>query len=113
MHSQGSGLKNVTTEKLVELYNSGLSTHKLAKMFKGSQSRMYLRLFNAGVKFRQGVGEDTSLKIAQLYKDGVKVREIAEQTGVSIETIYRHLKRHRVTRRNRSGKSPEGIFGTR
>ena len=90
--------------KLRDLYNKGLSTIELAKKFKCSDSTIKNRMNEYGIKPNMNgkLNHEDRNEIKKLYEDGLSSNEIAKIYNVDQSSIYRALKKSRVTIKTRS-----------
>lgn len=82
---------------IIDLYNSGCSTYKLAKDYDTQDAMIYLFLRDeCGVEMRvnnEKVFEDHSEHVAKLYDDGLSISAISKVIGANKKTIASWLKR--------------------
>ena len=62
-----------------------------------------MKKLNAGLKYRI-VDDEVRRKIARLYKDGLKVADIAEEVGLHETSVYRELNRGMTDRLDVNGR---------
>ena len=98
--------------KMRDLYESGLSIPKIAKMFGVSYGTMWNRLNDTGVEMRKTSKgyrkstQDEMSKMRDLYEFGLSSNDIAKMFGVSPETVRNYLREMGVEMRP---YSPETI----
>lgn len=82
--------KDIDIQNVVELYESGTSTDRIAKMFGVSPGTILNRLREAGVKRRRS-GPPPKFdrdEICRLYREGVPIAEIKEKTGAKNDAVF-------------------------
>lgn len=92
--------KEERKERVVELYDLGVRTEEIAKKLDisiGTTIRYVKQLKKEGrIQSRKLIEsidkKENKEKTAKLYNSGVKIREIAENIGVSVGTINRYIK---------------------
>lgn len=82
---------------IIELYNSGISTNKIAEMYSCNSYYIWklLKISNISVNSRQkfiGKISDYTLEIIKLFDDGVSAYKISKKLNISKPTILRVLK---------------------
>ncbi len=94
-------------ESLVAEYAAGASTYELAERYGVRRDTVTARLKRAGVEVRPGAAvaldEAAERRVATLYRDGLSMRSIARQLGVSDNTILKALRAQGVPSRPQMG----------
>lgn len=99
------------TKQIIELYESGMSLAKLAKMYSTTQTTLKKFLQNSGVKIRNAREAKAALstknyndrvdKIVNAYKEGRPIKEIESEFHTHQRTIYKFLEERNIPRRPR------------
>jgi len=97
-----------TTErdkKVIELYQSGLGAHRIAKKLEIGKKTVYRILNRHNIKIDKGrtirkLSTSDINKAIALYVAGNNLSKIAKLFNVDDETIRYHLKKSKVDRRN-------------
>ncbi|WP_336855932.1 helix-turn-helix domain-containing protein [Sinomonas albida] len=84
-----------TLDKLVERYKAGESTNDLAAEYNISKSSLLRLLDTRGIQRRkQGLTPATERQVLKLRAQGLIIRDIAKQVGVSYDTARLFLFEH-------------------
>lgn len=101
------GLSPDQQQTLVYLYESGASTYELAARFSIRRDQVTTYLKRAGVTLRLGpqvaLDEAAERRAATLYRDGLSMRAVARQMGVSDNTVLKALRAQGVPSRPQTG----------
>jgi DNA-binding CsgD family transcriptional regulator len=100
----GRPRRPVTPRDLAEmqrLYYEGLTFKEIGRRVGRHREVVRMHLVQTGdhVVIPQGLSDRDSLKVAQLYRRGVMVDAIADRFGITLPSLYRHLRRHNVSLR--------------
>ena len=87
------------TAEMVEMYQNGFSSVKIAKKFGMSTSAVSHRLHRAGCKVNRCKFEKHYDKMVKLYYDGLTAEQIAEKIGCGHTNVLRILKLRGITPR--------------
>jgi len=85
---------NLSDDKISELYEDGLSCHAIAKIDKSSQTTIYNRLINIGVKIRSKSEANKifpDIIFVRLYNLGLSSSQIGRLLGVDSSTVTKRL----------------------
>lgn len=94
-------------DMMITLYNKGVPIVDIAEQLNVNKSTVHKYLNKTGTKeveyfdsVQAGMRLTANQKeqILQLYKDGVKVQEIADQVETSVDAIYRHIRKEGLKR---------------
>ncbi len=77
-------------DKIIELYQSGLTTAQVGKRLKMPEVTVLQNLKNWGIPRRTYIKVDP-VRLLKLYKMGASPKELAATFGVSSSDIYKHL----------------------
>jgi DNA-binding CsgD family transcriptional regulator len=93
--------------ELVAAYEAGASTYELAARFSIRRETVTMHLQRAGLEIRPGpqvaLDEAGERRVATLYRDGLSMRSIARQMGISDNTVLKALRAQGVPSRPRLG----------
>lgn len=100
----GSQCRSITpkdTAEMQRLYHEGLTFKEIGRRVGRNPETARKHLVQTGdhVVIPQGLSDRDSLKVAELYRRGVMVDDIADRFGISLTSLYRHLRRHNVSLR--------------
>jgi transposase len=89
--------------KIIDMYNSGISTNKIAPSFNCSAGSIYLKLQEWGINIKkrqsfEGNIEDFKDEILQMYESGLGCHLISKKLNISKPTILRLVKKYSTTR---------------
>ncbi len=95
-------IDRLTQDAIVEAYHSGLDMGTIAKLHAYSVAIVRKCLLDRGVTLRTGAHPSKSPcvpvaqinQVAKLRRKGHRIQAIAEEYGVTVQTIYRWLRRH-------------------
>lgn len=90
-------------DKIIEMYNSGISTNKIAPNFNCSAGSIYLKLQQWGVDIKKrqsfkGNIEDFKDEILQMYESGLGSHLISKKLNISKPTVLRLIKKYSTAR---------------
>lgn len=90
--------------KIIEMYNSGISTNKIAPNFNCSAGSIYLKLQQWGVEIKkrqsfEGNIEDFKDEILQMYESGIGSHLISKKLNISKPTVLRLIKKYSTARK--------------
>lgn len=92
-------LLETNKKNIIDSYNNGISTNKLAKQYNCNCGTIYYYLKNWKVDVRQSnkgsVGEHKDLVI-KLYDEGLSTQKIADQIGAKKSSVLKFLKKNGV-----------------
>jgi DNA-binding CsgD family transcriptional regulator len=100
-------LSSTEVAELLKAYESGASTYELAARFRIRRETVTMHLKRAGLEVRPGpqvaLDEAGERRVAILYRDGLSMRSIARQMGISDNTVLKALRAQSVPSRPRTG----------
>lgn len=91
-------------QKIIDMYNSGLSTNKISKEFNCNSGSIYLKLQSWGIEIKKrqsfiGNIEDFKDEILEMYNSGIGSYSIAKKLNISKPTVLRLIKKYTNTRK--------------
>jgi DNA invertase Pin-like site-specific DNA recombinase len=95
-------IDRLSQRAIVEAYQSGLDMNKIAKLHSFSVAIVRNCLLESGVTLRTRAHPSNSPsvpvaqinQVAKLRRKGHRIQAIAKEYGVTVQTIYRWLRRH-------------------
>jgi DNA-binding CsgD family transcriptional regulator len=99
-------LSPTEVSQLIDLYNGGLSTYKLARQFGTNRHTITDHLRRGGVtlRSRQKLTPELEEQAKQLYADGHSLAAIGKQVGLTPTAVGNALKRAGVKLRDPHGR---------
>lgn len=101
-------ISDTLQELIVEMFDSGQSIYYIADTVNLDRNTVYKYLLREGrvepdpeviENSRKRYTEEERARVVRLYNEGVPVRDISEQTGMSIPSIYNHVRKNKVNLR--------------
>lgn len=97
-------IKKEEQQKITKLYEEGLSSMSLSKLFNVSKTTILNVLKNNDIQTRLSypvvISSDDEMDIINLYKNGKSTREIAKLYKISATAILNFLKKKNINRRS-------------
>ena len=85
---------NDNREEIVKLYNEGVSTCEIGRIFNVSNASVYLFLRdNCGVKIRQTKKIDKFNQVIEMFNTGMSLSEISKTIDIGLTTVHRYCKK--------------------
>jgi DNA-binding NarL/FixJ family response regulator len=98
------GIDRIDTEKVVELYESGVPVSEIAEMMDVQQGSIYPHLHKGNVQLRR-VPQELVQKAIDQYQQGRPVDAICQDLGITYAGLTYHLKKAGVPRRSQGRPS--------
>ncbi len=118
------GKEKHSAEKMVDMYNGGMSTTEIADKLNMNQVSVWERLKTNGVQLRtrseaSELRGHTKIKksdeqdVLEMYKNGMTYRQIAKEYCAHMDAVGRVLKKHNVRPRDMYGSNNHAWKGGR